>query len=87
MAKKFTNYILKLGADPKAVDELRKDPVKAMKKAGLSAAQQKILMKGNPTEIRATIAKELGVDSCIIAPPCLVIVPYANVNVHFGVKK
>jgi hypothetical protein len=87
MAMRFTDYILHLGANPKAVEELRKDPLKAMKKAGLSADEQAILIKGDPAVIRATIAKELGVDSCIIAPFCLVIVPYAHVNVNIGVKK
>jgi hypothetical protein len=87
MPNRFTDYILQLGADPKAVEELRKDPAKAMKKAGLSADEQAVLIKGDPAAIRATIAKELGVDSCLIAAFCLVIVPYAHVNVNIGVKK
>lgn len=60
MAERFTDFVLKLAQDPKSLEDFRKDPDQAIKRTGLSPAEQAILASANPALIRDAIAADLG---------------------------
>jgi hypothetical protein len=68
------------------MEQLRKNPEQAMKDAGLSAAEQNILQKGDSDLIRITIAKELGIDSSLIKPFFTFVYTLTSTIVHVSVN-
>jgi hypothetical protein len=84
MAKHFSNYLISISKDPTAMSALRADPMAAMKAAGLTDAEQAVLMQGDSDQIREIMAKELGVDSSIIKP--FYTITFSLVKVHVNVN-
>lgn len=60
MAERFTDFVLKLASDPRAVQQFKSDPDAEIKRAGLSSAEQAVLASGNPALLREAIAKDIG---------------------------
>lgn len=60
MAERFTDFIIRLAEDPKALDEFRRDPDSALKRADISPAEQSILASANPAIIRDAIVADIG---------------------------
>jgi hypothetical protein len=84
---RFTDFILRLGSDPGTLQKLRTSPHQAFKDAGLSAAEQTVLLQGDPDAVRLTIARELGVDSSLIKPFYTLTISLTEVHVHIEIKE
>jgi len=84
---KFTDYLISLSKDPQAMSALRADAESAMSGAGLTAAEQSILLEGDPDQIREVVAKELGVDSSIIRPFYTITITLKTVHVNVAIKE
>jgi hypothetical protein len=54
----LTNFLKDLTTDGKARKRYRKNPREAMKKAGLSAAHQKLILSGDAKKMASAIAAE-----------------------------
>jgi hypothetical protein len=87
MSTKFTDFILQLGSNPGAAEQLKKNPALAMTEAGLSSAEQTILLNGDPNLIRQTIAKELGIDSALLVPFFTITITLTTVHVNVHVSE
>jgi len=60
MSTRFTDFVLKLAEDASLLNTYQADPLAAAKAAGLSPAEQSILVNPTPKIIRDAIVKEIG---------------------------
>lgn len=57
----LTDFLIDLASNPKLAKKFKKDPKKVMKKAGLSKADRKLMLSGDPQAVREAIdAEKLG---------------------------
>lgn len=57
----LTDFLIDLASNPKLAKKFKKDPNKVMKKAGLSKADRKLMLSGDPQAVREAIdAEKLG---------------------------
>jgi hypothetical protein len=63
MSTKLADFILRLGDDPAALAEFKRDPPAAIREAHLTPAEEAVLLGGNPAELRLTIASQLGISA------------------------
>jgi hypothetical protein len=54
----LTDFLIELASSPKLSAKFKKDPKKVMKKAGLSKADRKLLLSGDPQGVRAAVDTE-----------------------------
>ena len=55
---KLTDFLKKLCTDKNAIKAFKKDPMKAMKNAGLTAAQIEIVQGGDPQKLSDAVIAE-----------------------------
>lgn len=60
MSTRFTDFVLKLAEDPALLNAYQEDPLAAAKTAGLSPAEQSILVNPTPKIVRDAIVQEIG---------------------------
>lgn len=60
MSTRFTDFVLKLAEDPTLLTAYQEDPLAAARSAGLSPAEQSILVNPTPTIVRDAIVQEIG---------------------------
>lgn len=58
MAESLTNFVLKLAEDPNVLNRFQTEPVDMMERAGLSKAEQAVLLSNDPKLIRNAIAAD-----------------------------
>lgn len=58
MAENFTNFVLKLAQDPQTLTQFQKQPDVVMKQAGLSPAEQTVLLSNDPILIKNAVAAD-----------------------------
>lgn len=60
MSTRFTDFVLKLAEDTSLLNAYKEDPLAAAKAAGLSPAEQSILVNPTPKIVRDAIVQEIG---------------------------
>ena len=60
MASNFTNFLLKLGEDPKLLEKYKENPDQAMEEEGLTPAERALLLSGDAKLIRIAIVNDPG---------------------------
>jgi len=58
MASNFTNFLLSIVEDPQQLEAFKKDPHAVMEAAGLTPAEQALLLSGNAQLIRSAIVAD-----------------------------
>lgn len=75
MADKFTEFVVGLGGDATKLAAFRKDPQVAMATAGLSKAEQQVLLSGDPGQIRNALDDTvLAGDNVVVVAVVVVVV-------------
>lgn len=62
----LTDFLIELASDPQKTAEFKNDPQKAMTDAGLSQADQDLIMAGDPQAIRSAVDEEKIGDQIVI---------------------
>ena len=58
MASNFTNFLLSIGENSQQLEDFKKDPQAVMEAAGLTPAEQALLLSGNAQLIRSAIVAD-----------------------------
>ena len=69
MASNFTNFLLKLGEDPKLLEKYKENPDQAMEEEGLTPAERALLLSGDAKLIRSAIVNDPGHKEAMGIPP------------------
>jgi hypothetical protein len=54
----LTDFLIELANDPQKAADFKKDPKKVMTEAGLSQADQELILSGDPQALRAAVDEE-----------------------------
>lgn len=62
----LTDFLIELASDPQKAAEFKQDPQKVMADAGLSQADQNLILQGDPQAIRNAVDEEQIGDQIVI---------------------
>lgn len=62
----LTDFLIELASDPQKAAEFKQDPKKVMADAGLSQADQDLILQGDPQAIRNAVDEEKIGDQIVI---------------------
>ncbi len=86
MAENFTNFVLKLAQDPQTLAQFQKQPDVIMKQAGLSPAEQTVLLSNDPALIRNALAADTSGSAELAATTIVITAVYVHV-IHHGTEE
>lgn len=69
MASNFTNFLVKLGEDPRLLEKFKQNPDSAMNDEGLTPAEKTLLMSGDVQLIRSAIINDPDHKEAMGIPP------------------